>query len=253
MAEYENFPAEWKYKDTLREMTTKFNLAVKAIVELQEKAEGINEETLSSLTTVQQQINDEIEQLKEDIQNKADTVTVADLNLDKVDNTADIDKPVSTATRQAIDEAVEDMLTSEEAGAEFSSKNLYDPEVSTPVKQYIEDRLTELFIAYNNGTYTPEYNIASDNRLGVIKSSTKVQVNQSTGEIEIPTLDDAENNISELQSKVSAITKSLESNNSVTTKVEQDLGNITGLATETKTSIVAAINELVRKVQDLDS
>lgn len=251
MAEY--VPQAWDYKDTLRVMTDKFNNSVQAILELQENTEGVNSGTVEKLNELQSSFNAEIEEIKQSLSTKIDGVTAADLNLDKVDNTSDMDKPVSTATRQAIADATAEMLSSEEAGAEIDSHDLYDPEVSAPIKQYIEDRLTELFIAYNNGTYNPEYNIASDDRLGVVKSGEQVQVNSSTGELTVPQVTSLISTVEDIQTRLTYITTSLESNNSATSKLVVDVGNVTGLATETKTSIVAAINELVRKVQDLDS
>ena len=246
-------PETWKYKDPLRILTDKFNKAVQAILELQENTEGVSSGTLERIKELQNSLNTELDQIKEDLSKKIDGVTVSDLNLDKVDNTSDMDKPVSTATRQAIDDAVANAIKSEEAGLEIDGVDLYDPEVSHPIKQYIEDRLTELFVAYNNGTYNPEYNIASSDRLGVIKSGEQVQVNQSNGTLEVPSLDTLSSDVAVIQSQVSRIIESLESNNTLTSTLNHDVGNITGLATQTKTSIVAAINELVQKVHDLDT
>ena len=243
----------WDYKDTLRVMTEKFNVVVTALNELQTNSEGVNTQTIQALTELQNDLNTEINEIKEELSTKVSNITAEDLNLDQVDNTSDMNKPVSTATRQAIDEAVSDMLTSEEAGYEIEGQNLPDPEVSAPIKQYIEDRLTELFIAYNNGTYSPEYNIASTTRLGVVKASDRVTVNETTGHLDVPEIDTIQSDVAVITSRLNTAVDVLESNNTATSKLVQDVGNVTGLATVNKNSLVAAINELVQKVNDLDS
>lgn len=243
----------WEYKDTLRVMTEKFNAAVGILNDLQNSTGEVNDQTIQALTDLQNDFNTEINSIREELSTKVSNITAEDLNLDQVDNTSDMNKPVSTATRQAIDEAVADMLTAEEAGLEIDGQNLPDPEVSAPIRQYIEDRLTELFIAYNNGTYTPEYGVATSERLGVVKASNRVTVNETTGYMDVPEIDTIQSDVSVLSSRLNTTITALESNNTATSKLVQDVGNVTGLATVNKNSLVAAINELVQKVNDLDS
>ena len=108
------------------------------------------------------------------------------------------------------------MVTTEEAGAEFTGTDLYDPEVSTPIKQYIENRLTELLNAYQNNTYTPDYRVATEDRLGVVRSGDVVQVNPNTGKMEISKFDEIEGRFNSISTDITNITESLESNNTET-------------------------------------
>lgn len=245
-------PSKWDYKDTLRQMTEKFNSAVTAILELQVSSKDVNEATIKSITEIQKSFNDELETIKEDLKTKIDNVTAEDLNLGNVDNTSDMDKPVSTATQAAIELATKDMATTEEAGEEFKTENLYDPEVSTPIKTYIENRLAELFNAYQNNTYTPDYRVATEERLGVVKSGETVQVNSSTGKMEVPRLDTVDGEISAIKDSLKSVTESLESNNTATSLLDKNQGNLAGLTTVDKTSLVNAINELVSKITELN-
>ena len=234
----------WEYKDTLRQMTQKFNDAVTAINELQDSSTTVNAATLEQLTQLQTTVNESIQQISEELDTKVSDVSAETVGLDKVDNTSDMDKPVSTAQQAAIDAAVEDMVTSEEIGDELTTLNLYDPELTYPVKQYIENRIAELY----NGTYSTSYNIASEQQLGVIKSGGDVNVNQNTGQIEIPKLDQ----LTTLQNQLQSVSESLETNNTATSKMIRDIGDSTKLKTINKTSLVDAINELYQMIEELD-
>lgn len=244
-------PTEWDYKDTLRQMTEKFNKSVQAIIELQESSEDVNAATVQSISDMQTSINSELESIKEDLKSKIDNVTAEDLNLGNVDNTADIDKPVSRATQEAIELATKDMATTEEAGDEFKTENLYDPEISAPIKMYIENRIAELFNAYQNNVYTPDYRIATEDRLGVIKSGSIAKVNPNTGLIEIPKLEDIDSELTKINTTINSLTESLESNNLATSTLEKNQGNLNTLSTITKTSLTLAINELVDKLSEI--
>lgn len=238
----------WELKDTLRQMTQKFNDAVAAINELQDSSTTVNAATTERLTQLETQFNTSIQELSNELETKVSEVSAVDLGLDKVDNTSDMDKPVSTAQQAAIDAAVEDMVTSEEIGDELNTLNLYDPEVSYPVKQYIENRMAELFNGLGT-TYTPEYNIASDSQLGVVKSGGDATINQTTGQIEIPKLAQ----IDTIKSSLQALTQSLESNNAATSQLVTYTGDLTNLQTTNKTSLVDAINELYQMIRELDA
>ena len=238
----------WELKDTLRQMTQKFNDAVAAINELQDSSTTVNAATTERLTQLETQFNTSIQELSNELETKVSEVSAVDLGLDKVDNTSDMDKPVSTAQQAAIDAAVEDMVTSEEIGDELNTLNLYDPEVSYPVKQSIENRMAELFNGLGT-TYTPEYNIASDSQLGVVKSGGDATINQTTGQIEIPKLAQ----IDTIKSSLQALTQSLESNNAATSQLVTYTGDLTNIQTTNKTSLVDAINELYQMIRELDA
>lgn len=242
----------WEYKDTLRQMTEKFNAAVEAVIALQESTGSVNTATSEQLQQIQTTFEQELEDIRAELNNKVNSVTVADLHLENVDNTSDLDKPVSTATQQAIDAAVENMATTEEVGTELNTDNLYDPDISAPVKQYIEERLTELFTAYTGGEWKPEYNIATATQLGVIKSGDEVTVDPNTGKLTIPALVGILNRLTTLETNAAATLSSLETNNAATSQLTQDRGTMSNLHTETKSSIVDAINEIHQMVKQLD-
>lgn len=242
----------WEYKDTLRQMTEKFNAAVEAIIALQGSTGSVSTATLEQLQQIQTTFEQELENIRTELDNKVNSVTVEDLHLENVDNTSDLDKPVSTATQQAIDRAVENMATTEEAGAELNTDNLYDPDISAPIKQYIEERLTELFNAYTSGDWKPEYNIATDTQLGVIKSGSEVTVDPNTGKLSVPSLNEILVRLNTLEVNVTDISNSLETNNAATSQLTQDRGIMSNLQTTTKSSIVGAINEIHQMVKQLD-
>ena len=235
----------WELKDTLRKMTQKFNDAVAAINELQDSSTTVNAATTERLTQLETSFNSSIADIQQELETKVSEVTAESVGLDQVDNTSDMDKPVSTAQQEAINAAVADMVTSEEIGDELNTLNLYDPELSHPVKEYIEDRLSELY----NGTYSTSYNIASENRLGVVKSGGDVTVNQNTGQMEVPKL----TQLDTIKTSLQSLTESLESNNTATSKLVTDVGNLNNLSTTNKTSLVDAINELYQMINELDN
>lgn len=91
---------KWLSRDSARTMTTKYNKTTEEVNELKKTAESVNPA-----------VNRKLEELSEAIKNKA--TTKADIGLGNVDNTSDIDKPVSTLQSKAIEFAVSDMVTSE--------------------------------------------------------------------------------------------------------------------------------------------
>lgn len=236
----------WEYKDTLRQMTEKFNAAVEAVIALQNSTGGTSSATSEQLQQIQTTFEQELNAIRIELNNKVNSVTVEDLHLENVDNTSDLNKPVSIATRQAINAAVENMATTEEIGTELTTDALYDPDISAPVKQYIEERLTELFTAYTGGEWKPEYNIATDTKLGVVKSGDEVIVDRSTGKLTMPALSEILVRITTLETNVSAISNSLETNKATTSQLVQDRGTMSSLQTTTKSSIVGAINEIYK-------
>lgn len=86
---------EWQLDDTARQMTKKFNQTVKVVNTLYDSRNQVPEGTKK-----------ELERLQSEINSKPDKVTKEDVGLGEVDNTSDMDKPVSTAQQKAINEAV---------------------------------------------------------------------------------------------------------------------------------------------------
>ena len=242
----------WELRDTLREMTEKYNGAVEVINSLQDSSTTVNAATTEKLNELETNLNNSIESLTQQLNDKVDEVSAADLGLDKVDNTSDMDKPVSTAQQAAIDAAVEDMITSEEV-EELNVLNLYAPEVSTPVKEYIESRIRELFNGYTGGDFTASYNIASSDELGVVKSGGDILVDSDTGLMNVPALPTIQSDVTTMKTNINAMLTSLETNNTATSQIEQEKGTLDTLKTQNKTSIVDAINELYDMIQELDN
>lgn len=229
----------WDLKDSLRQMTEKFNAAVDALNELENSSTQINSATTEKLSEIQRTLNQSIEEIQQELSNKIDSVTATDLGLGNVDNTSDIDKPVSTAQQQAIEEATSEFAsTAEVSDDELNTENLYDPEVSAPVKLYIERRLAELL-----GT-TVGYEIASEEQLGIVKSGGDISVNPTTGKMYVTNLNNILRNISSLQTGLSNVVESLESNNTATSELSKLQGDLTELETSDKNSIVSSINSM---------
>lgn len=229
----------WDLKDTLRQMTEKYNAAVDALNELENSSTQVNEATTERLNEIQRTFNQSIEEIQQELNGKIDSVTAEDLGLGNVDNTADMDKPVSTAQQQAIEDATSEFASTAEVGNdELNTENLYDPEVSAPVKLYIERRLAELL-----GT-TVGYEIASEEQLGIVKAGGDISVNPTTGKMYVTSLNNILRNISSLQTGLSRVVESLESNNAVTSELAKLQGNLTELETSAKNSIVASINSM---------
>lgn len=218
---------KWEQKDNLRTMTSKFNDAVQELEDLKESSTQVNEATEERFTQMEQSVSEQFHQVNEELEKKVSSVTAEDLGLGEVDNTSDIDKPVSTAQQQAIDdaksEAMRDMLTSEEAGQEIENEG--NPEVSAPVKEYIDERIQE--IGAQSGITS--YGIATKTVLGVVKASGDVEVNSETGVMSIP--------------KLKSVSEKLDQAVIKFTKDHDNMGTLTDLQTTDKSTLVAAINE----------
>ena len=94
----------WKDGDSARTMTRKYNDTAKEV----ESLKGHIDKELNP-------IPEEIKKLQEQVDKKIESVTKADIGLGEVDNTADINKPVSIYQQQAINRAVEGIITSQPA------------------------------------------------------------------------------------------------------------------------------------------
>ena len=207
---------EWQQKDNLRTMTSKYNTAIQELEELKASSTQVNQATEAKFTQMGQYMAEQIQRINEELDQKMSEVTAEDVGLGNVDNTADIDKPVSTAQQQAITDAkaelLAEMLTSEEIGQEISVGS--NPEVSAPVKEYIDDCIQE--IGTQSGVVS--YGVASSSVLGVVKASDDVSVDSETGAMSVP--------------KLTQITEKL-----------NNMGTLTDLQTTDKSTLVAAINE----------
>ena len=85
---------------------------------------SITDTVLSALGKLQKQISTNLASLNSHIGNKSNphSVTKTHVNLGSVDNTSDLDKPISTATQTALDGKVDDsqVLTNVPVGAKFT-------------------------------------------------------------------------------------------------------------------------------------
>lgn len=228
---------KWNIKDPLKNVRDKYNNTVDSFSERISSLENTSTEINQSTQEAFNDYDNRLGAITEGLNRKIESVTKADIGLDKVDNTPDLEKPISPLQQQAIDASIDEALNefiyveSEEVDDDELT-NLDNPSVSQPIKDYINDRVQEIAA----GAGVAPYSIASDNVLGVVKSSTDVVVNQTTGKMEIPLL--------------SPIVNSLNSNNRVVQKISDTQGNIDELLTESKT-IVGAINEIYTMLNNI--
>lgn len=225
---------KWQEKDTLRQMTSKHNSTVEYFNErvesLEKTSSEVNQGTLQKFEELDTELEEKFNQLSEEIDKKAENITAADIGLGNVDNTSDMDKPVSTAQQAAIDAAIEQFA--DEFTEEIPDEDPIgdDPEISAPVKEYIEERIKDAVSKTSIG-------IASETVLGGIKASDDIEVNQTTGKATVK-------GYSDLKQSISSFKETLDSNNRVTQKVFDNQGTMDDLQTEDKTTLVAAINEV---------
>lgn len=100
---------KWQNQDSARTMTNKYNKTVEEVNELKQQSSQSNSEQEKTL-----------QEIRKELDSKVNSETAkTDLQLDKVDNTSDMDKPVSNPTARAIENAVEGMLTSEPIDSEL--------------------------------------------------------------------------------------------------------------------------------------
>ena len=232
---------KWQQNDTLRQMTSKFNTAVEEVEGLKQSSTQVNEATQKKFTEMETSVKEQFQQVNEELGKKLSSVTAEDIGLGEVDNTSDIDKPVSTAQQEAIDTAktevlneTSDRLTSEEAGTEVEDAD--DPEISPVIKNYIDKKIRELAAL----SVVDNFGIAETNVLGVVKATDDVNVDSATGKMTVPALatlkEEQENSKKRVDSIIQAVSK---------------IGDDT-LNTQSKT-IIAAINELYNMLTSLNS
>lgn len=100
---------KWKSEDSARTMTNKFNEVVDDIKSLFSAFSKLTGDTEKILSDTQASIDEKL--------NATNIKTT--IGLEKVDNTSDVDKPVSNAQKAAIEVAVKDVLYSEDIGVEI--------------------------------------------------------------------------------------------------------------------------------------
>lgn len=140
---------KWEQSDNLRTMTSKFNSAVDELEglkessnqqhqEIGEQIEQLTQSTNEGFEQLTQSVNQNFQQVNQKLDRKLEEVSAEDLGLENVDNTSDMDKPVSTAQQKAIDDATADMITSEASEQSVESAGGEEPEISPLVKSYVE-------------------------------------------------------------------------------------------------------------------
>lgn len=94
---------KWKDGDSARTMTNKYNEVVTDVLSLREKTSSLDSTLETEIKSINEAIDSKLEK----------TTALKELGLDKVNNTSDIDKPVSIPQSVAIELATVDKLTSE--------------------------------------------------------------------------------------------------------------------------------------------
>lgn len=216
-------------------MTTKFNQVVSELNDLADSSSSINEATKSALND----ITTSLEELSGKIDTKVSEVTAEDIGLGNVDNTSDMDKPVSTLQAQAIKQA-SDSISSELISTTTGDLVLPDdagtPIINPGLRQLIKEIVTEVCAGEGQ---TP-YGIATDLTLGVIRASKDISVDSTTGIMTIPKLADVD-----IHSEV------IENHADEIQKIETSQGDLQNLLTNDTTSLVNAINELYTKFENI--
>ena len=110
---------KWKDGDSARKMVQKYNETVEDVIKLENQSSEVIDP-----------LNKKVDELSKEVDKKLESVSREDLDLDKVDNTSDMEKPVSTAQAQAIrwakEEAMTNMITSEPiSGEPLDSDSLF--------------------------------------------------------------------------------------------------------------------------------
>lgn len=93
---------QWKNNDSARTMTRKYN-------ETAQEVEKLKESYDKDVSPIPEQL----EKFQKELDRKLEEVSAEDIGLGNVDNTSDMDKPVSKAQQLAINVATNDMITSE--------------------------------------------------------------------------------------------------------------------------------------------
>lgn len=154
--------------------------------------------------------------------------------LSNVDNTADIDKPVSNPQKEYINNFINISvdLTEEADEAEFDILNgvegyptYPESEISPPIKDFIREEI--LNVGNRIGMLPPD--IATDKRAGIIKSGGDIAVD-AKGNVTLPTITSA---ITDLQGSINDL------NDKAST-----IGQLEDLKTTERKSLVDAINEV---------
>ena len=103
---------KWKNGDSLRAMTEKYNKSVEDIEQLKSSSSSGSHGT-------DPDIQSKLNEITQQLQRKAETKS--DLGLERVDNTADLEKPVSASQKQYINNTVQGMVKSEDASGNINT------------------------------------------------------------------------------------------------------------------------------------
>ena len=250
---------KWQENDTLRQMTTKFNALIDELEQFKEQSgqiNGVTEKKFTELTqTVSQQFVDIGEELSKKIESYSDDLFAFDIEEDTDLNVSDLNRPVSIPQQEAINAAKEavlavvaDKISSTEIGEEIEQVD--DPEVSAPVKEYVNKKIIEALAAREPKAVIENsklvlnapisgimgYDIAGNLNLGMVRPSEDVEVNRKTGAMTTPKINQQ---IAKLSTDLVQTMKGL-------VELSRWVGNIPGLHTDSK-NVAAAINELVEK------
>lgn len=226
---------KWQENDTLRQMTTKFNSLIDELEQLKLKSSQSNSVTEKKFTElsedVAQKFNDVTDELNKEIKNNIDG-----LNLDNLP-VSDLQQEAIDAAKSEVLEMMDDRITSTEIGEEIESIN--DPDVSAPVKEYIIKKIYEALAARDENSGLIEYNVAGTLNLGVVRSSEDVQVDEKTGLMTTPLINQ----------KIEKISQDLTQTIKGLAELSGQVGNIAGLKTDSKT-MALAINELAENINN---
>ena len=257
---------QWQNKDTLRNMTSKYNSTVEQvstdIANLQDNVTRLDNEVNSATTTRLEEVENtiselrqsadntqtQLEQINEELNTKISSVSKDDIGLSNVDNTSDMDKPVSTAQQKALDDlagviaddavlAVEERLVAT-VPQETDPGEIHGdtPELSPLVKNYVAEKIHEY--AVQEGI--EPYGVATKDSMGLIRASDSIQVDSETGIATVPRYNELVGAVSTLPAVVEVTNKTMET----VTNFSKVQGDLNDLQTTDKSSVVNAINEL---------
>ena len=139
---------KWINNDSARTMTRKYNEAV---------------DQINDYERANQDAKKDVEDIKKLLENKVDKETAKkDLDIDNIDNTADMNKPLSNPQARAIENATENMLTSQGTDVEIDG-----PEPGVLVEIRIEG--SKLIMNTDSAQVVQKINIyINDNKLVLI-------------------------------------------------------------------------------------
>lgn len=218
----------WEKNDTLRNMTLKFNQAVKALEQLQYYSEHLSPAYQDEMRNLTDEVERQLSGVSEDIASAVQSITAESIGLGYVNNTSDEDKPISNAQQLEFDSIRDEMLTSRESEYEGTSDG-ENPEVSDPIKDYINAAVAAAIRNIAPERNVTSYGIATQNTLGVVLASEDVEVNPSNGKMTIPSLSAALAELRERNQLIADLVAQVSVNkNAITSLTHMEDGSTTG-------------------------